>query len=528
MKKATLLILAGILLTGALFARGAQAPAASRSQEMYIMNGINPQTLDPSLMTGDPESRIYYALFEPLVSYDPRTAEPIPGCAESWSFSNNNSTITFRLRAGLVWSDGTPITAQTVVDSWLHTLNPATAAEFAYMIADVVKGATEYMEGTGRAQDVAIRAVDARTFEVNLIGPIPYAISLMGMYTFSPLPMHVIQRYGTNWTRPENIVSNGAFILSEYIPNSRIVCVPNERYWNRANVYLTKITFDPTDDQNTMYQAFLAGEADWSTTIPLARIDEVKLNRNYQTAPQNGTYYFLINTQDHPPLRDARVRKALAMGFDKVDLLNNVVRGGQIPASGITPPMPGYEPVAGNPFDVTEARRLLAEAGYPNGQGLPTFEIVYNTSDAHRIICEYIQQAWRNNLGVNVTLRNMEWTAYLDYRDNPAMQIARAGWLAAYLDPNAYLELLVTGNGSNDGKYSNPEFDRLVRQASTMSAGPERNRVLRQAEELAINQEQAVIPIYWYVTQNMINLDVWEGWYSNPLDVHPFTGVRRK
>ena len=164
-----------------------------------------------------------------------------------------------------------------------------------------------------------------------------------------------------------------------------------------------------------------------------------------------------------------------------------------------------------------------------NGQGLPTFELLYNTSDAHRVLCEYIQQAWRNNLGVNVNLRNMEWASFLDYRrSNPAFQIARAGWLAPYLDPNSYLELLVTGNGSNDGKYSNPEFDRLVRQAATMPAGADRFRVLNQAEELAITQEQAVIPVYWYVTQNMINLDVCEGWYSNSMDIHPFTGVRRK
>jgi oligopeptide transport system substrate-binding protein len=185
--------------------------------------------------------------------------------------------------------------------------------------------------------------------------------------------------------------------------------------------------------------------------------------------------------------------------------------------------------VQGNGYNVAEARRLLAEAGYPNGQGLPTFELLYNTSDANRIICEYAQQAWRTNLGVNTTLRNMEWASFLDYRtNNPAFQIARAGWLAAYMDPNAFLELLVTGAGSNDSKYSNPEFDRLMRQAATMSAGPERLAVLRQAEELAITQEQALIPVYYYVAQNMINLDVWDGWYVNPLDEHSFVGIRRK
>jgi oligopeptide transport system substrate-binding protein len=528
MKKTILLILTVMLLAAAFIisCKGKSAPA--EAMELVIMNGANPQSLDPSQITGVPEHRIYLALFEGLVGYDPRTTEPVPGVAESWAYSSDNTVITFKLRQGAIWSDGTPITAQTIVDSWLHHLDPATASEYAYMIGDVVKGAEDFMNGEGRAEDVAIRALDDRTFEVTMVGPVPYALAMMGHYSFSPLPMHAIQKFGVNWTRPENFVGNGPFILQEYIPNSRIVVVPNEKYWNRANVFLTRITFDPTDDNNTIYQAFLSGEADWSTAIPLARIDEVKLHKDYQTGPQVGTYYFLINCQDHAPLRDPRVRKALSMGFDREEMINNIVKGGQIPAYSISPPMPGYEPATGNRFNVNEARRLLAEAGYPDGRGLPAFQIVYNTSEAHRIVCEYLQQAWKNNLGINTNLVNMEWASYLDYRDAPSMQIARAGWLSDYQDPVSFLGLLVTNNGNNDGKYSNAEYDRLMRQAGLLPAGAERNALMRQAEDIAITGEQAVIPVYFYVNQNLIDLDVWEGWYANPMDTHPYVGMKRK
>nr|AGS51823.1 oligopeptide ABC transporter, periplasmic oligopeptide-binding protein OppA (TC 3.A.1.5.1) [uncultured bacterium contig00066] len=436
--------------------------------------------------------------------------------------------ITFTLRNGVQWSDGTPITAQQVVESWLHHLAPETASEYAYMMAEVVKGAADYNEGHGPASGVAIRAVNDRTFEVTMNGPTPYALDMMAHYAFSPLPMHVINRYGSNWTRVENFVGNGPFILSEYIPNNRIVVTPNDKYWNSANVFLTKITFLPIEDQNTSYNAFLNGEIDWDTGVPLARIDEVKLHKDYQVAPQAGTYYILINHVDYAPLRDARVRKALAMAINRQELIDNVVKGGQLPANSLVPSMGDYVATPGNPYNVAEAQRLLAEAGYPGGAGLPTFEYVYNTLDSHRIIGEYIQQALRNNLGVNITLRNMEWASYLDYRDTPSMQLARAGWIADYMDPQNLLDLLISNTGNNDGRYSNAEYDRLIRQATVMPAGAARNAIMRQAEDIAITQDQALIPIYFYVSQSMIDLSKWDGWYPNVMDTHPYVGMKKK
>ncbi|MCL2067923.1 MAG: peptide ABC transporter substrate-binding protein [Treponema sp.] len=530
MKKGIGIALLLLFAVSALFTgcrRGSPGTTGSAATEMVINNGTNIQSLDPTQITGVPEHRIYMALFEGLVTYD-LDANVIPGVAESWTYNSDRTVITFNLRQGITWSDGTAITAGQIVDSWLHHLDPATASEYAYMIGYVVKGAEEYNSGTGSPDDVAIRAVDDRTFEVTLIGPTPYAVDMMAHYAFSPLPMHVIQSHGTAWTRPENFAGNGPFVLSEYVPNNRIVVVPNTAYWNRANVHLTKITFLPIEDLNTSYNAFLGGEIDWDTDVPLARIDEVKLHKDYQVAPQVGTYYLLVNNRNHPALADSRVRRALSMAIDRDELINNVVKGGQIPALSLVPPMGDYAPAAGNGFNVTEAKRLLAEAGYPDGHGLPAFEYIYNTLDTHRIIGEYIQQAWRNNLGVNIQLQNMEWASYLDYRSTGQFQIARAGWVSDYMDPQDLLNLLVSDSGNNDGKYSDAEYDRIARRTGVIDNSPERTGLMRQAEDIGITRDQAVIPIYFYVSQSMINLDIWEGWHKNPMDAHTYVGLRRR
>jgi oligopeptide transport system substrate-binding protein len=516
----------------ALFATGRQQSRTTPSsggggQEFVIGNGTEIQSIDPTQIEGVPEHRVYEALFEGLVSNDPRTNKAVPAVAESWTTSADGSVITFKIRANLTWSDGTPITAQTVVDSWLHHLNPTTGSKYAYMPGMVIKGADLYNTQGGQPSDVGIRAVDASTFEVTLVGNVPYAIDMFAHYAFSPLPMHVIQRYGDAWIRKENFVSNGPFVLQEWIPNDHLTVVPNDRYWNKANVFLSKITFLPIEDTNTAYQAFKNGELDWSTNIPLAIIDQLKLDKDYQVSPQLGSYFYYVNTT-HPILKDVRLRKALSMSINRQELIDNVTKAGQLPAFALVPPIGDYQPATGTGYDVAAAKRLLADAGYPNGQGLPTFTIIYNTLDLHRTIAEYLQEVWRNTLGVNVTLQNLEWATFLEERKTSRMELGRAGWIADYADAQNFLDLLITDGGNNDGHYSDPEYDRLIRQASALPDGAERNSVMHQAEEIAVTRDQVIIPIFYYVSQNLIDLDKWDGWYGNPQDVHPWVGIRRK
>ena len=527
MKNAVFVVLCGVLLFGSFFTGCEKKEPEPISVEMVIANGDEPLSLDPSQINGVLEQRIYNALFEGLVGYNPRTAKAVPGVAENWTFSGDGTILTFSIREGITWSDGTPITAQQIVDSWLHHLNPATASPYAYMIGMIVKGAADYNESDGKPEDVAIRAVNARTFEVKLISNVPYALDMMAHFAFSPLPMHAIQKHGSNWIKPGNIVSNGPFVLLEHIPNNRIVVTPNDKYWNKANIFIKKITFLPIEDENTVYQAYRNNEIDWVTNPPMALINELVLRKDFQRSAQLGIYYYYINTR-HPVLKDPRIRKALSMGFNREELIDSVLRGGELPALGFSPPINNYKPASGSGFNVAAARQLLTEAGYPGGQGLPPMEILYNTSERHKIIAEYMQEQWRVNLGVNVVLKNMEWATYLTERMTDRMQICRAGWIADYMDPQNFLELLMTESGNNAGHYSDAEYDRLLKQAASLPDGPTRDAVLRQAEEILIVRDQAVIPIYYYVAQNLIDRDKWDGWYSNPLDVHPYVGMKRK
>jgi oligopeptide transport system substrate-binding protein len=526
-----------------------QGVAKRLPTEFIVENGTEIQSIDPSQIEGVPEHRVNLALFEGLVRPDPKTNAAQPAVAESWSFSEDNTVVTFKIRQGITWSDGTPITAQTIVDSWLHHLNPDTASEYAYMPGMVVKGAHEYNTSGGysdlseeeqkttpppspeeiaRLRDaVAIRAVDPSTFEVTLVGNVPYFIDMLCHYAFSPLPMHVISKYGDNWVKKENFVCNGPFVLQEHIPGDRLVVVPNDKYWDKANVHLTKITFKPIEDSMTAYQNYKSGLSDWVCNPPITIIDQLKLDPTFQVTTQLGSYFYYVNL-NNPILKDVRIRKALSMSFDRQELIDKILKSGELPAFAIAPPIGGYQPATGTGYDIAAAKQLLAEAGYPDGKGLPSFEIIYNTLDRHKVIAEYLQEAWKNNLGINTTLQNLEWATFLDTRKSNRMQLGRAGWIADYPDAQNFLDLLITGGGNNDGHYSDPDYDRLIRQASEMPGGPERDAVMHEAEEIAITRDQVVIPIYYYVSQNLVDLDVWDGWWTNPQDWHPYVGMKRK
>lgn len=494
--------------------------------DFIISNESEPQSLDPHLIEGVPELRINLALFEGLMSYDPRTAEPVPGLAESYTVSEDGTVYTFKLRDA-VWSDGVPITAETVVKSWLRVLNPETASPYAWFPAMFLKGAQDYLDGKAGPESVAIRALDAKTFEMTLVGPIPYALGALAHYAFGVVPIHAIEKYGKDWIKPENFVGNGPYVLKEWIPQESIVVVKNPRYWDAANVFLNSIKFLPTEDQNSAYTMYLKGEVDWVTKVPVDLVTEAKSRPDYHSSEMLGTYYYILNNQRRP-LNDVRVRQALAKAFNRVELTEKVARSGEIPAYSMVPPMAGYPGARKFAEDVQEAQALLAAAGFPGGRGFPKLTLLYNTADNHKKIAEYIQQQWKVNLGIEVELVNQEWKTYLETRDKGDFDIARAGWVGDYMDPNTFLDMFVTGSGGNDGAYSNPQFDSRIAKAATMKPGAERFRVLQEAEEIFIFQDMGVIPIYFYAVNNMIDTNKWDGWYTNVLDVHPWKGIRRR
>ena len=532
MRKAIVALLIVCVLLGVFVGCKKDAKAGKDVKEEVVFarnNGAEPQSLDPHHIEGVPEHNIYMCLFEGLVTYNPETLNPEPGVAESWESPDGGITWTFHLRKDAKWSDGVPITAQDFVDSWFRFLDPETAAVYSYLPGMIIKGAWDYNSGEGSKEDVAIRALDEHTFQFELVGPAPYALNMLAHYAFSVVPMHAIKKYGdSDWIKPENFVGNGPFLVDSWVPHDKIIFKPNPGYWDADAVKLDKLIFYPIDDQNTEVTMFLEGQLDWIEEVPDARLEEMKLHKDFKCEPILSTYYYVFN-QTEPPFDDVRVRKAFAMAFDRQTLVDRVTRAGQIPAYGIVPSMAGYPgtPLFEENYD--EARRLLAEAGYPNGEGFPESTLIYNTSESHKKVAEYMQQQWLENLNVKIVLENQEWGTYLDNKQNQNFQIGRAGWNGDYPDPNTFLQdLLHSEAGNNDGCYASAEFDALLEKASLMPGGPERMKVLQQAEAIAIGEDMAVIPFFYYTRSHWIDTEKWGGWYTNVQDTHPYKGIYKK
>jgi oligopeptide transport system substrate-binding protein len=495
-------------------------------------NGTEPQDIDPQIVTGVPEHKILMALFEGLVTENPKDLSPEPGCADRWEISPDGLVYTFHLRGDLKWSDGTPLTAGTFIRSFQRMLTPSLAAEYSYLL-HFVTNAKDYNEGKIKDfSQVGFKAPDDRTLVVTLNSPTPFLLKIIAShYSWYPVPIHVIEKFGgldrkgTAWTRPGNFVSNGAFKLKEWRQQQVLIAERNPNYWDRQTVKLDAIHFLPVENQDTEERMFRTGQLDMTNELPLAKIDVYRKEypHSLRTDPYLGIYFYRLNNT-RPPLNDKRVRRALALAIDRESLVKNVVRGGQQPAYSISyPGTAGYTPEAKLTGTVEDAKRLLAEAGFPNGQGFPKLELLYNTSQNHRVIAEAIQQMWRRNLNIDIGLRNEEWKVYLDSQDNKAYDIERAGWIADYVDPHVFLEIWGSDNLNNDTGFANAQYDDLLQQALRAKDDTERYAIYQKMDALLV-EELPVIPIYFYTRVAAMSPKV-KGYYPTLLDNHPFKYV---
>lgn len=499
-----------------------------------VANGAEPQSLDPQMISGVPEHRIYQALFEGLMIASPSTGNPVYGMAESYTVSKDMKTYTFKLRKGLKWSDGTPITARTVVDSWLRNLNPETGSQYASLLTDVIVGAAEYNSGKAGPSAVQIKYIDLQTFQFSTVIPAPFAVSMLCHYAFSIVPLHVIKKYGPDWTLPEHWVSNGPYVLKEHTPNDKIVVEKNPNYWDAANVKIDRIIFYAVEDYATTYKMYLNGEIDWNCNPPPTdKVAEAKARpqKDFLITPELGIYYYGFNMQI-PPFNDKRVRQAFTMVKGRQDACEKILQAGQVPAAALTPAFAGYTPPKGYAEDDEQAKKLLADAGYPGGKGFPKVTLLYNTSSTHKKLAEFWQQRWEQVLGVKVELVNQEWATYLESRKDGKMggfNLARAGWIADYQDPYNFLFMFKPDNVDfNDTRWANPKYIELINKGNALPAGAERNKLFAEAEKLLIEDDVVIMPIYYYVSQNMINTNVWVGWYPNLLDSHNYKFIYKK
>ncbi len=511
-------------------ARTARGPAPA-DQVLVLGNGAEPKALDPHLVTGVAEYNILAALLEGLVSEDPRDLSPVPGAAERWEISEDGCTYTFHLRAEGRWSNGDPVRAGDFVFSFRRMLSPALAAENAYLLYPL-KNARRFHAGeTQDFREVGAVAADDRTLVLTLEHPTPYLLQLLSQPPWFPVHPPTIERHGridqrnTAWTRPENWVGNGPFVLERWEVNKELTVRRNPLYWDAARVRLDGIRFLPIESADTEERAFREGHVHITQSVPPHRIASYRRDDpgRIRFDPYLGTYFYRFNTRAKA-LRDPRVRRALALSIERQQLTEFVLRGGQQPAFCFTPPNTGgYTSPARFGYDPAEARRLLAEAGFPDGKGFAPLELLYNTSEQHRLLAEAVQQMWKKELGVDVQLVNQEWKVYLDTVRRGDYEIARGSWIADYNDPSTFLDLWVTDGGNNRTGWANPEYDRLIAEAARELDPGRRFELFGQAEALLL-QEMPIAPVYFYVRTMLIQPFV-QGWYPTRLDHHPYKYV---
>ena len=504
----------------------------NRLQILHRGNGQEVQDLDPQLANSTGEFNILSALLEGLVGEDPQDLHPVPGVAEAWDVSDDGRTYTFHLRANAKWSNGDVVTARDFIESYRRILSPALAADNAYMLYAVENAEAFHKSKITDFNQVGFAAPDDRTLVVKLTSPTPYFLSLLSGYSWFPVHIPTVQKYGpafergSRWTRPGRFVGNGPFTLEDWRLNVDVRVKKNPLYWDAANVTLNGIVFHTIDSLNVEERAFRAGQIHLSDAIPINRIDRYRREQPdlLRIDPYLGTYFYRVNVTK-PPLTDRFVRRALGMAIDRESIVANVTRGAQLPAGSFTPPNTGgYTPTASLTFDVPGAQRALAEAGFPEGRGLPPIEILFDTSENHRTIAEAIQQMWRKNLNVNATLVNQEQKVYFNSRRQMDYQMVRSSWIGDYNDPNSFLNLWVSGAGNNMTGWSNPAYDGLITAASETADQGARFAAFQQAERLLL-EEAPIIPIYFYTHCFLLRPSV-KGWYPTILDHHPYKHVR--
>ena len=455
----------------------------------------------------------------------------VPGVATGFEANEDNSVYTFTLRKNAKWSNGEPVTAHDFVYAWQRAVNPELASPYSwYMELMSIQNAKEIIGGEKPITDLGVTALDDYTLRVNLTGSLPYFATMTTHSTTFPAPRSVIEVHGTEWTKPENIVSNGAYILQEHIPNERSVRVRNPMYWDNDNTIIDKTVALVINDENSALTRYLAGELD-RTEVPAGQFPRLKKERPNEAIsfPRLCNYYYTFNLSDSGPefFKDVNVRKALSLAVDRKIITENILAGGQPEAYTFTPAATAGFSVPDVPIASMSqadrdamAKELMAEAGYGPDNPLK-FSMIYNTSESHKKIAVAMSQMWKQKLGVEVELGNLEWKTFLDTRGNQDFELARGAWCGDYNEASTFLDLLTSPSGYNDGKFANARVDELILSARTSTD----TQPLYTEVEQILADEQPIIPIYHYAGVYMMDDDVggWpvdnvqQNWYSRDL-----------
>lgn len=530
-----LLLIAGVGLGAFVWSAG------DRPADFTYVNALEPRTLDPALVSWTDEFRLGRALFEGLTRLNDQTFRPEPGVAERWEVSADRRTYVFSLRPDARWSNGEPVTATDFVFAWRRVLTPAVASEYFYQLYPI-KNARRYYESRGdRDPDndlpfdqVGVRVIDERTLRVELDYPCPYFLNLAAFLTLAPVHRPTVERWAFRdgrvletkhlWTRPGHIVCNGPFVIEQWQFKRRIRLRRNPYYWDSAGIYLTSIEARPIEDVNTALLAYETGAVDMISTVsPMAAravyaAKQQGQRGDFHTCRYFATYFYRFNCK-RPPLDDPRVRRALSLTIDREAICERIMGFGQQPAfcyvpAGSVEEMTQYDadgkphsyrPAVGLGQDLTpserirRARRLLADAGYPDGRGLRPLELLYNRLESHHLIAQAVAKRWQDELGIRVDLKQLERNVFSPRVESLDYDIARGGWIGDYTDPMTFLDMYVTGGGHNQTGFANAEYDRLIAAATREPHPGKRFEILRRAETILVADQLPIAPIYEYV-----------------------------
>ncbi|MFA9397384.1 MAG: peptide ABC transporter substrate-binding protein [Clostridiaceae bacterium] len=485
--------------------------------------GADPKTIDPQLNSASDGADLINNMFEGLMREVDGTLEE--AMAESYEVSEDKTVYTFTLRDAK-WSDGEAVKAGDFEFAWKRAINPDTASEYSFIMAPI-KNATAIMDGEMDYNELGVKAIDDKTLEVTLEAPTDYFLGLTGFFTYMPVREDVVDAEGIWAKDAEKSVSNGPFVLSEYKTSDKIVLKKNENYWNADKVKIGTIDVSMIVEASTALTAYQSDELDIIEDAPTSDIPTLQAeDPTFYVIPMVGTYYYTFNLNDVPELQDVKIRQALNLALDKEAIVETVSKGGQIPATGFVPS--GLTDANGDEFrtvagdyglptkaDVEGAKALLAEAGYPNGEGFPTLTLSYNTSEGHKAIAEAVQNMWKENLGINVELSNSEWAVFQDERQTQNFEIARGGWVGDYADPLTMLDIWLSTSSQNYGKWSNDAFDQDIKDAAKLT-GQERMDKFYDAEKI-LYEEMPCVPIYYYTDILMVK-DTVKGWEKTKMD----------
>ncbi len=519
-----------------------RAEHAADNGILILGNGAEPKTLDPGQVQSVGDSNIMLALFEGLVNYhisDDKQHQP--GVAQAWEPNEDFTVWTFYLRGGdhpdlpklepARWSNGDIVTAEHFVYAFHRTLAPGYGSVYASMLY-FLENAEAFNKGEVKDfAEVGAKALDEFTLECRLHSPTAYFPGVVKHQTWYPVHPPTIDKFGdfddkfTDWQKPGNHVGNGPFQLKSWRINDKVIVERNPHFWGAEDVKLNEIWFIPADSY-TDERMFRDKANHLTYVLPPTLIDYYKEHypEVYREEPYSGSYFYRCNITK-PPLDDPKVRRALALAIDRREIVKYVTRGGQMPATAYTPPIEGvYEPPDVVRFDPEEARKLLAESKY--GNNLPKFELLINTSEQHRKIAEAIQDMWRKNLDLDpdtITINNQEWKVFQVTTYERKYTMARAGWIADYVDPTTFLDMWRTGDSNNNTTWSNAKYDSLLKQAALEKNPDARLKLLREAEDVLM-AELPIIPIYWYTRVYALHPRV-RNWHPLVLDKHDYKQI---